>query len=520
MNYENTCKEVIYTPKVFQRKRMSDALNKAREYEKLAAGRIAAMPQQAELRPHFHFASPAGWINDPNGFSFFGGKCHLFFQYYPYAAQWGAMHWGHAVTDDFVRWQYKGAVLAPDTPADCAGCFSGTAIDDGGQHLIAYTGVIRENGGELQQQCIASGDGETYTKLKENPVVTAESIPFPFQKNHFRDPKIWKENGTYFMAAAVKKENGGGALVLFCSQDLRAWKFVSTADESTAGMSGMWECPDIFHLDGKDIIIISPQEMKENKKLGFHCGNNCVYMTGTLDRASFRFQRDIQPENGFTAAQIDGGIDFYAAQTALSPDGRRILIAWMQNWESCITPKGSLWSGMMTFPRELHLRNGRLCQAPVRELNRFRKSHHHGTLAFSQDSKTEQTLGGIKGRCCDIELTVTVPGRKCGSISFQLAKRGSCFAELKYDANAGTLIFDRSRTPDGGSIPVRSMNVQAKNGTLFLRLLLDISSLETFINGGEAAFTNTFFISPDSDGIAVTADKGFHLEYDFYSIEA
>ena len=132
-------------------------------------------------------------------------------------------------------------------------------------------------------------------------------------------------------------------------------------------MGGMWECPDFFTLDGKDIIIVSPQSINACDQKGFHDGTNSVYMTGILDKTSCTFKTDTRKENNFYAAEIDYCIDFYAPQTMLSPDGRRIMIAWLQAWESYITPKDHTWSGMMTMPRELVLKNNRLIQRPVKE---------------------------------------------------------------------------------------------------------------------------------------------------------
>ena len=84
-------------------------------------------------------------MNDPNGFSCYGGKYHLFYQYYPYDSIWGSMHWGHAVSSDLLHWTYLPAALAPDSVYDKDGCFSGRALElPDGRHFLMYTGVVKE----------------------------------------------------------------------------------------------------------------------------------------------------------------------------------------------------------------------------------------------------------------------------------------------------------------------------------------------------------------------------------------
>ena len=107
---------------------MSEILNKAREYEEKYSAYI-----REEERPQFHLTPRVGWMNDPNGFSVYQGKYHIFYQYHPYNTQWGPMHWGHAVSDDFIHWEDLPVAIAPDMPYDKDGCFSGSAVelDDG-----------------------------------------------------------------------------------------------------------------------------------------------------------------------------------------------------------------------------------------------------------------------------------------------------------------------------------------------------------------------------------------------------
>ena len=157
---------------------MSAKLEKAREYEE-RKGRM--IPDS--LKPFFHLIPRTGWMNDPNGFSFYGGKYHLFYQYYPYDTCWGSMHWGHAVSTDLLRWEYLPAALAPDEAYDEFGCFSGGAVvTEDGKHMIVYTGVRKEEDefGEthdIQTQCVAIGDGLNYEKYEYNPVIDEDKLP-------------------------------------------------------------------------------------------------------------------------------------------------------------------------------------------------------------------------------------------------------------------------------------------------------------------------------------------------------
>ena len=156
----------------------SQTLREARKYEE-AFGKLI----KEDERPDFHLSPRTGWMNDPNGFSYYKGQYHMFYQYYPYESKWGPMHWGHAVSDDLLHWEYRPAALAPDEAYDRDGCFSGSAIElPDGRHLLMYTGVVKEHLGnddyqEVQTQCIAVGDGTDYEKYGQNPVLDEKDLP-------------------------------------------------------------------------------------------------------------------------------------------------------------------------------------------------------------------------------------------------------------------------------------------------------------------------------------------------------
>ena len=168
---------------------MSEKLKQAREYEEKYISRISE-----EDRPAFHVTGGIGWINDPNGFSVYKGEYHLFFQYHPYSTQWGPMHWGHVKTKDFVKWERLPVAMAPDMPYDDKGCFSGSAIElPDGRQLLMYTGVYHQANEEgivkdIQHQCIAVGDGVSYEKYENNPVIDGAMLPEGGDIHDFRDP--------------------------------------------------------------------------------------------------------------------------------------------------------------------------------------------------------------------------------------------------------------------------------------------------------------------------------------------
>ena len=281
-------------------------LQKARAYE--AEHGAAITPAE---RPAYHMTPYVGWLNDPNGFSYYKGKYHQFYQYNPYDVRWAPMHWGHAVSSDLLHWEYLPCALAPDSPADNGpGCFSGSATEmDDGKQLLMYTSVVAEkqpNGEmrDIQTQSIAIGDGLNYEKPACNPVLTQKDLPEGFSRFDFRDPKIWREaDGTYSAVTVCLTEDGSGAAALFQSKDGFDWHFVTVLERCNNQYGKMWECPDFFPLDGKQVLMLGPMEMLPKGE--FHNGHNVIAFVGNYDEATHTFTKE-------NVQLMDGGIDFYA----------------------------------------------------------------------------------------------------------------------------------------------------------------------------------------------------------------
>ncbi len=485
---------------------ISDKLQKVRKFESEYLQNI-----DADIRPSFHLTGAVGWINDPNGFSLYKDEYHLFYQSHPYTRTWGPMHWGHVKTKDFVRWERLDAAMAPDESFDDQGCFSGSAMElEDGRHLLMYTGVSMGNGYLLQQQCIAFGDGVNYEKYANNPVVSTADLPDNIDIRDFRDPKIWKENDTYYMVAGARTLESDGVILLYSSADLVHWTYEGVLDASRGQYGRMWECPDFFEMDGKRVLIFSPCEMN-SIGLEFHPGHNTAIAVGHCDGALKNFKRE-------TIQSIDYGLDFYAPQTLTAKDGRRIMVAWMQNWVSQMCrAEGIDFFGQMTLPREICLKNGRLYQQPVREIEAYRKNHVFYNNVYVRG---ETSLNNISGRCIDLIIKVRpVHEGSYQKFTVNLAMDGENRTSFRYNPLKQTVRIDRTR----GGFPYDIVNqreffVSNRNGEISFRVLMDKYSIELFINDGEQAASSVIYTRQSADSISFASEGEVIIDVDKYDL--
>ena len=489
----------------------SDLLQRARDFEAQYGPHI---PDSE--RPAFHATPTIGWMNDPNGFSFYQGECHLFYQYHPYSNEWGPMHWGHLKTRDFITWERLPAALAPDKDYDAAGCFSGGAVElPDGRQLLMYTGVRRGHNAEgyiqdIQAQCIAVGDGLNYEKILDNPVLDAKDLPEGGSAIDFRDPKVWWDGDIFYAVIGNRTADGSGAILLYQSRDGLKWELVRTLDRCHNQYGKMWECPDFFLLDGKQVLITSPQEMNP-VGLEFHAGNGTVCLIGDYEPKGKGFMRQY-------VQSIDYGLDFYAPQTLLAPDGRRIMIAWMQNWDTAgAKPHHCRWFGQMTLPRELSIRNGRLYQNPVRELENYRDCcviHRNIPVCG------EINLPGVQGRALDMTVTVRPNGAEPYRwFRIRVAKDGEHETIIRYRPSNGTLKIDRTRSGlPRDIVHTRSFLVRPQDGAIKLRVILDRFSVEVFVNDGEQAASTVIYTRQEADAITFEAGGSVLMDVEKYDL--
>ena len=426
-------------------------------------------------RLHYHLMPPVGLLNDPNGFVYYQGKYHIFFQWNPFETKHGRKYWGHYCSDDLVHWEALPIALAPDEWYDKDGCYSGSAVVKDGKLLLFYTGNVKNSGGKRETyQCLAiSEDGITFEK--KGPIIY---LPEGYTA-HFRDPKVFFKNGRWYMVIGAQTVNKQGEVVLYTSSDIENWTFCGAlAGSSRNGLGDfgyMWECPDLFTLNSRDILIMSPQGLEAD---GYKYNNlfQSGYLSGKVD-----YEKTSYDHGEFQ--ELDRGFDFYAPQTTEDPQGRRLLFAWMGNAEPAESQQPTVkhkWIHALTLPRTLEFKDGKLFQQPVEELTRLRKnrvSYHHVNLE-NEKIQLENILGNV------VEMEVSLKKNENSTFSITFGK-----SKLSYDPDAALFSFQRMRFDKQG--------MESRHCTLselrHLRIYKDSSSLEIFINHGEEVFTSRIF---------------------------
>lgn len=454
--------------------------------------------RDAKMRQRYHFMASTGWINDPNGLIFFRGQYHFFYQFNPYDANWGAMHWGHAVSDDLINWEHLPVALAPSESYDDherGGCFSGSAIEHDGKLHLLYTGVANHGEGFVQTQCLAvSSDGVLFEKHEGNPVVTA---PEGYDHASFRDPKVWKHDSAFYFICGAKKDNLAQAL-LFRSQDLIHWEFINVLHESRGELGYMWECPDIFPLGDKYVLMFSPMGMHER---------TTVYFVGDLDYATGRF-------HPITTGEIDWGYDYYAPQSFLDEKGRRIIVAWANAWDWMPWFKDwgptfkEHWCGSFALPREVRLRNDYTLRfIPVEEYKQLRygETQVKGlTIDAGMPCRFNAGDGIAYEAIMDINLTETTADQ------FELWLRCSDTYKTVVHFNlAKSMMWVDRNQADGWSSGISRSTIRLmEESTMRIHLYVDQSSMEIFTDDYCTSHSCNIFAGNDQNSNYIYVPAG------------
>lgn len=418
-------------------------------------------------RQQYHLMPPVGWLNDPNGLCQCGDWYHVFYQYGPFDATGGVKHWGHYRSKNLIDWEALPPMLYPDQPWDIHGVYSGSALVEDGAMYLFYTGNVKHAG---DYDYIKAGRGHNTALAVSLDGVTVHSNTLLMENRdypagltcHVRDPKVWAQDGKYYMVQGARTLDDNGQLLVFESQDKYHWNYVQ-ALKTPDTFGYMWECPDLFCLDGQWFLLCSPQGLPNQGhrfQNVYACGYFPLYgdFRGTYSLGEF--------------VEMDMGFDFYAPQTFV--DGqRRLLFGWMgmpdADYTNPTTDHG--WQHCLTVPCELRRKGDRLLRLPAVEVTVLRG------VAMAPEMARE----------FDLEACTQPSGR----MVFRDA------AVLEWQEGMVTLSFLQG----GAGRTVRRVPLERLHT---LRVLGDRTSLEIFLNDGIQTMSTRYYPDLDASGIVIS----------------
>lgn len=425
-------------------------------------------------RQQFHLQPPVGWLNDPNGLCVYGGQYHAFFQYGPFDVTGGVKHWGHAVSKDLLHWEPLPVMLYPDEPFDCHGVYSGSALIEGTEMYLYYTGNVKHPGdfdyikqGRGHNVCLAvSHDGKTVAS--KQCLLYNKDYPAGLTC-HVRDPKVFAYEGKYYMVLGARTLEDKGEVLVLESTDKLHWNHINTLT-TPEPFGYMWECPDLFCLDGQWYLAVSPQGIQCQNIYG--CGYFAVYGDWRAHCTLGEFH------------EMDAGFDYYAPQSFVDENGRRIQIGWMGMPDADYGNAPTVahgWQHCFTVPRLLTKgENGTLLQTPVPELD-ARRSAAALTLRNGEEASLSPCFDLTAAPAGDFALTVAH-----GVELVYTEQDSTCVLQFTDPAQASGRTQRRTKL----SAPCRSV-----------RVVGDRSSLEIFLNDGAAVFSTRYY--PAAGDVAV-----------------
>jgi beta-fructofuranosidase len=420
-------------------------------------------------RPIYHFGPPANWNNDPNGTLFYKGWHHLFYQLNPFGTVGGNQHWGHARSRDLVNWDHLPIAIAPSFDKGERAIYSGAAIVAAdGRPRVLYTSI----GDRAPEQWLAMPEDEDlirWTKFSGNPVLTMAAHG-SVVVDEWRDPFLFSEAGHTYMVCGgnvTPRHGGAGQVQLYRAtrSDLSEWKHLGAVFQALERETFNIECPNLFRLDGKWVIITSPHRA-------------CEYYVGALDLDACRFV----PE---THGILDPG-DAYASNISVDDRGRTIL--WL--WGRTNTPAGRGWNGVMVMPRILAIApDGTLRQDVPAEFASLR-----GPVKTFPDlvlSGGPQVLDDVRGDAVEVNAEFAVNGS--AAFGFEVRPSPSAAPTMVVTMQHGTLTAGQAKAYVGAA------------DRYALRLFLDKRCMEVYVNDGAAAVYVALEAAPATRAVAVFA---------------
>ena len=444
------------------------------------------MKNREQYRPVYHHTPAYGWMNDPNGMFYKDGVWNLYFQHNPYGSQWENMTWGHSTSTDLVHWKFQGDPVQPDALGTV---FSGSAVVDKentsgfgkGAVIALYTSA-----GESQTQSMvySTDNGKTFTKYEGNPVITS-NVP------DFRDPHMfWNED--------IKKWNmilaAGQHMEIYSSDNLKDWKLESSFGETYGNHGGVWECPDLMKMKVRGTNKEKWMLICNINPGGPFGGSATQYFIGDFD--GHKFTCESKPE---VTKWMDYGKDHYATVTFdNAPEGRRVAIAWMSNWQYANQVPTLQYRSGNSIPRDLGLFEY--------------KGETYCSVVPSPEMTAARSKKATKSLSESCEMVVNLKGNATITLSNDNGEK----VVMCYDAKAETFSMDRTKSGkmDFSNDFAATTKAPTYGKISQLRIFIDKSSIEVFDAEGKMAMTNLVFPTKPYNKVTVKGGK-----YQVYNIK-
>ena len=464
-------------------------------------------------RPLYHYVNPESTLNDPNGLCFWQGRWHLFYQAYP--PEDPRQHWGHAVSDDLIHWRDLPYAIYPH-PEEC--CFSGSALVDDDRVIAMYHAT------KIGNMVAVSHDP---LLLNWEKVTAGAVIPFGSETPYtVFDPCIWKKDGWYYALSGGTLPQGPDkkqirANFLFRSRDLANWEylhpFVENDQFTLVGDDGA--CPYFWPI-GEDKHIL----------LFFSHMSGGQYLLGDYDKARDKFVVTDHGRFNFGAA-LPSGVHAPSA----APDGAGGVIV-LFNMNQGRPSQG--WNQIMTLPRRLTLdADSRLRMEPAGDIESLR--HQHQSLgAAVLPANEEVVLDSIQGNAMELVIELDPRDAPMVEVNVLRSPKREEYTRIAFFKHRGFRY--RERVPNHTALnansdvlkplPIRSESLIAMdtayasalpdalsrapetapvhlepNEPLRLRIFIDRSVVEVFVNGKQCVAARVYPGREDSLGVSLRA---------------
>ncbi len=436
-------------------------------------------------RPIYHFVSPESTLNDPNGLSFWQGRWHLFYQGYPPEDR--RQHWGHAVSDDLIHWRDLPYAIYPNPER---ACFSGSTLVEEDRVIAMYHGTRVGNMVAVSNDPLLL-NWEKVTGKAVIPLRNPDGSRPPY--NVF-DPCIWKKGNMYYSLSGGTLPGGVRANFLFRSKDLAKWEYLHPFTEndrySLVGDDGA--CPYFWPIGNRHIL------------LHFSHMSGGKYLLGDYDKERDKLVVTAGGDFNFGAAAPAG-----VHAPSATPDGKGGVIV-IFNMNSAGVTKG--WNQIMTLPRRLTLiAKNELGIEPAGDVESLRYDHQY-TGAMKLPANQEVVLKNIRGNA--MEIIAEIDSRNAPMVEMSVLRspdkeeftRIAFFRSRGYrgkslitiDSSYSSLLRDvRLRAPETAPISMR------RDEPLKLRVFIDKSSVEVFVNGKQCVGLRVYPGREDSIGVSL-----------------